>query len=219
MQQTDQVFGKMHSNPVQEEYSRLAPMYDRRWASYINSTIQETINRLAINPHERVLDLGCGTGTLIRRLMDLTPEALFFGLDPSAEMLDIAKQKLPNSVELCVGSADSLPFLNESFDVVISTNAFHYFRNPSQAIQEAKRVLKPNGRLVITDWCHDYLTCRICDFFLSLFNRAHFRTYGVNEFQVILKTEGLQEISVEKYKIDWLWGMMTAQATKEPAAA
>ncbi len=209
----------LYSDPVQKEYSRLAPLYDRSWSFYIDATIQETINRLDINPHQRVLDLGCGTGTLIQYLLHLVPEAKFVGLDPSVEMLNIAKQKLPDSVELRVGSANHLPFPNESFDVVISTNAFHYFRNPSQAIQEAKRILKPNGRLVITDWCHDYLTCCICDFFLRLFNRAHFRTYGVSECQVMLQSEGLHEVSIEKYKIDWLWGMMTAQAVKETATA
>ncbi len=205
----------MHSDPVQQEYSRLAPQYDRRWSFYIHSTIQETIHRLAISPHEQVLDLGCGTGTLIQQLMQLAPEAIFAGLDPSPEMLSVARQKLPDSVALSVGTAEHLPFPNESFDVVISTNAFHYFRHPSQAIQEAKRVLKPDGRLVITDWCHDYWTCRVCDTFLRLFNRAHFRTYGIRECRTILRDEGLHRVSIEKYKIDWLWGMMTAQAVKQ----
>lgn len=209
----------MHSDPVQNEYAHLAPQYDRRWSFYVNATVQETMHRLDLNSHERILDLGCGTGTLIQRLLHLAPEIEIVGLDPSAEMLNIARQKLPKSVELQVGSADSIPFPNESFDLIISTNAFHYFRNPSQAIQEAKRVLKPNGHLVITDWCDDYLTCRICDVFLRLFNRAHFRTYGVSECQRMLQDEGLARVSIEKYKIDWLWGMMTARAIKEAIAA
>jgi ubiquinone/menaquinone biosynthesis C-methylase UbiE len=209
----------MHSDPVQNEYAHLAPQYDRRWSFYVNATVQETMHRLDLNSHERILDLGCGTGTLIQRLLHLAPEIEIFGLDPSAEMLNIARQKLPKSVELRLGSADSIPFPNESFDLIISTNAFHYFRNPSQAIQEAKRVLKPNGHLVITDWCDDYLTCRICDGFLRLVNRAHFRTYGVSECQRMLQDEGLARVSIEKYKIDWLWGMMTATAIKEAIAA
>jgi ubiquinone/menaquinone biosynthesis C-methylase UbiE len=209
----------MHSDPVQNEYAHLAPQYDRRWSFYVNATVQETMHRLDINSHERILDLGCGTGTLIQRLLQLAPEIKIVGIDPSAEMLNVARQKLPKSVKLRVGSADSIPFPNESFDLIISTNAFHYFRNPSQAIQEAKRVLKPNGHLVITDWCDDYLTCRICDVFLRLFNRAHFRTYGVSECQRMLQDEGLTKVSIEKYKIDWLWGMMTARAIKEEIAA
>lgn len=206
----------MYSDPVQKEYARLASRYDRRWSFYTDATIRATISRLAVNPHERVLDLGCGTGTLIQQLIHLTPTAIFHGLDTSVEMLNIAKQKLPKSVTLSSGRADTLPFPDDSFDLVVSTNAFHYLRSPANVIQEVKRVLKPAGRLVITDWCHDYWTCRICDFFLRLFNPAHFRTYGVSECQRILQDEGLQEILIEKYKIDWHWGMMTAQSVSYP---
>ena len=205
----------MYSDPVQTEYSHLAKQYDSRWSFYVNATIGETLNRLEINQGERILDLGCGTGVLIQRLLQVSPEIEVFGIDSCAEMLEIAKQKLPESVDLKVGIADNLPFPNNSFDVVVSTSAFHYFRDPSQALQEAKRVLKPNGRLVITDWCYDYLTCKVCDFFLGFFNPAHFRTYGVAEFQAMMQDRGLQGIAIERYKIDWFWGMMTATAVKE----
>jgi SAM-dependent methyltransferase len=205
-------FQIMYSDPVQREYSRLADLYDTRWSFYVNTTIRETLNRLEIEPGERILDLGCGTGVLIQRLLQVTPEIQVFGIDPCAEMLEIAKQKLPESVDLKVSSADNLPFPSNYFDVVVSTSAFHYFRDPSQALQEAKRILKRNGRLVITDWCYDYLTCKVCDFFLRYFNRAHFRTYGVAELQTMMQDEGFQGIAIERYKIDWFWGMMTATA-------
>ena len=205
----------MYSDPVQTEYSHLAKQYDSRWSFYVNATIGETLNRLEINQGERILDLGCGTGVLIQRLLQVSPEIEIVGIDTSAEMLEIAKQKLPESVELKLGSADNLPFVSNYFDIVVSTSAFHFFRDPSQALQEAKRVLKPNGRLVITDWCYDYLTCKACDFFLRCFNPAHFRTYGVGEFQAMMRDQGLQGIAIERYKIDWFWGMMTATAVKE----
>ena len=202
----------MYSDPVQREYSKLADIYDTRWSFYVNTTIGETLNRLEINPGQRILDIGCGTGVLIQRLLQVSPEIEVFGIDSCAKMLEIAKQKLPKSVDLKVGIADNLPFPSNSFDVVVSTSAFHYFRDPSQALQEAKRVLKRNGRLVITDWCYDYLTCKVLDFFLRFFNPAHFRTYGVAECQAMMQSEGLQGIAIERYKIDWFWGMMTATA-------
>lgn len=206
-----------HSDPVQQEYSQLAATYDRRWSFYIEATLRETLQRVVIQPQDRVLDLGCGTGSLLGRLYDRFPETSLVGLDPSAEMLSVARQKLPASVDFRLGNADGIPFEHESFDVLISTNAFHYFRHPSQAIQEMIRVLKPQGSLIITDWCHDYLTCRICDLFLRRFNQAHFRTYGVDDCHMLLETETLDQILVERYKINWLWGMMTATAIKKTA--
>ena len=204
----------MYSDPVQKEYSQIANRYDRRWSFYVNTTIQKTLDRLEIASKERILDLGCGTGTLIEHLLQMFPEAEVVGIDVSEEMLKVAKQKLSESVELKLGSADNLPFPNNSFDVIVSTSVFHYFRDPIRVLQEVKRVLKPYGRLVITDWCHDYLTCRIYDFFMRCFDRAHFHTYQVDEFQGMLQSEGFQEIVIEKYKIDWFWGMMTAKVVK-----
>lgn len=204
-----------HSDPVQQEYSRLAATYDRRWSFYVNATLQETLQRVVIKPQDRVLDLGCGTGSLLELIYARFPKASLAGLDPSVEMLSVAREKLPASVDFRSGSAERIPFENDSFDVLLSTNAFHYFRRPTQAIQEMIRVLKPQGSLIITDWCHDYLICRICDLFLRRFNQAHFRTYGVHDFQMMLESEALDHVLVERYKINWLWGMMTATAIKK----
>jgi hypothetical protein len=50
----------MYSNPVQNEYAQLASQYDRRWSFYVSTTVQETMHRLGLNSHERILDLGYG---------------------------------------------------------------------------------------------------------------------------------------------------------------
>jgi ubiquinone/menaquinone biosynthesis C-methylase UbiE len=147
-------------DPVQQEYSRIAHKYDRRWSFYIEATIQATLNRLDIHSGDRILDLGCGTGTLIQNLLTVALETKIVGLDPSVEILNIAMQKLPAAIVLKIGSATNILFSSNSFDVLISTSAFHYFRNPDLAVQEMQRVLKPGGCLIITDWCHDYRNCR-----------------------------------------------------------
>ncbi len=79
------------------------------------------------------------------------------------------------------------------------------------------RVLRPNGRLVVTDWCDDYVACRICDLWLRLFNRAHFRTYGEKQCRQLLEQAGFTAVRVDRYKINWLWGLMTAAAQKRAA--
>ncbi|MGB3615904.1 MAG: methyltransferase domain-containing protein [Elainellaceae cyanobacterium] len=202
-----------YSDPVQQEYARLAPRYDSRWSFYVNATVQQTLNRLNLQPGEHILDLGCGTGTLIQRLLPFSP-AIVTGIDPCPEMLAIARRKLPTSVDLQVASADCLPLPDAAFDIVVSTSAFHYFPDPDRALREIRRVLKPAGRTVITDWCHDYFACQICDVLLQRFNHAHKQAYREAECEAMLQAAGLQDIVIERYNINWLWGMMTAQATK-----
>jgi ubiquinone/menaquinone biosynthesis C-methylase UbiE len=204
----------MTLDSVQKEYARLAPDYDRRWSFYVEATLQATLSRLEIRSGDRVLDLGCGTGTLIQHLLEIVPEAEMVGLDPSEEMLNIAKQKLPASVQLKMGSAESIPFPSTCFDILVSTSALHYFRNPDRAVQEMQRVLKPSGRLILTDWCYDYWTCRGLDLWLRLRDRAYCRTYGTSDLKQMLQAGGFEVVAIDRYKIDWLWGMMTATAAK-----
>ena len=197
-----------------EEYARLAPEYDAKWSFYVEATTRETLARLSLRSTDRLLDVGCGTGALLHRLSRSHPAGLLSGVDPVPEMLAVARRRLPAEVELREGWAERLPFANERFDVVLSCNMFHYVRQPAAALREMSRVLSPGGRLVITDWCDDYLACRVCDWYLRRFNPVHFKVYRKRECLNLLLETGHQEVDVERYKISWLWGLMTARATK-----
>lgn len=195
------------------KYDHLAAIYDRRWSSYIKATVQATLDRLVLRPGDRILDLGCGTGALLQALADQDLGLDLAGLDYSHEMLAIARSKLPVTVTLCQGNAAELPWDDRHFDWVISTSAFHYFPAPDRVLQDIRRVLKPTGQAVITDWCHDYLTCRLCDWILRRQNTADYvQVYGQNQCQDLFVRNGFQAIALERYKINWLWGLMTAQA-------
>jgi ubiquinone/menaquinone biosynthesis C-methylase UbiE len=132
-------------------------------------------------------------------------------------MLAVARRKVPANADLRLGWAERLPWDNACFDVVVSCNMFHYIRQPVAALREMARVLRRDGRLVITDWCDDYLACRLCDWYLRLFSPAHFKVYRQSECVSLLKEGGHPEASVERYRISWLWGLMTATATKNAA--
>jgi ubiquinone/menaquinone biosynthesis C-methylase UbiE len=204
-------------DPVVAEYSRLAQEYDRKWSFYIEATTRETMRRLSIGSKDRVLDVGCGTGALLHQLHIAYPEARLAGVDPVPEMLNVARRRLPPTVALHEGWADRLPYADNTFSVVVSCNMFHYIRQPIAALHEMSRVLRDGGELIITDWCDDYLACQVCDWYLRLFSPAHVKVYRERDCLRLFKEAGLAQANINRYKISWLWGLMTAKVTKHAA--
>ena len=204
-----------HENPVQKEYAHLAQEYDDKWSFYVEATLQETLKRVDLHSGERLLDIGCGTGALLAAIERRYPDNILAGVDPTREMLDIAGKRLSKKVHIEQSWAERLPFEAETFDVIVFCSMFHYIREPIVALKEGVRVLKPTGRVVITDWCDDYITCQICDLFLRVFNEAHFKTYKKRECYQMLLSSGFDDIKIDSYRVNWFWGMMTATACKK----
>lgn len=105
-----------------------------------------------------VLDVGCGTGTLLLAARErVGPTGVLHGIEPSAEMAAHARRKAAAGrmpLEIVEGSADSLPYPGASFDAVFCTLVLHHLP-PSiheAAIREMRRVLRPGGRAAIVDW-------------------------------------------------------------------
>jgi ubiquinone/menaquinone biosynthesis C-methylase UbiE len=198
---------------VVEEYDRLASVYDTRWSFYNDSTARETMRRLELRPGDRVLDVGCGTGILLGAIGDAFAEARLSGIDASPEMLGVARRRLGERAELRQGWAHELPWGDASFDLVVCSSVLHYLRGPETALAEMRRVVRTDGGVVITDWSNDYLTCRALDFLLRRFNRAHHRVYRRRQLRDMLRSSGFAKVRVDRYKINWRWGMMTATAS------
>ncbi|MDT8449119.1 MAG: methyltransferase domain-containing protein [Wenzhouxiangellaceae bacterium] len=158
--------------------------------------------------------MGCGTGALLELLARRQPRGTYIGTDLSGEMLTVARRRVPETVALYRAAAESLPVADATVDLLVSTSVFHFVRGPNPALQEMQRVLKPGGLLVITDWCRDYLSCKLLDHYLRWFSAAHYHVYGSSEVACLLKRHGFERIRVERFKIDWLWGLFTATATR-----
>ena len=86
--------GREYEDPVLAEYARLAAQYDCKWSFYIDATTRETLKRICPHPGDALLDVGCGTGTLLQALSSAFPSAKLTGIDPSSAMLDVARAKL-----------------------------------------------------------------------------------------------------------------------------
>lgn len=200
---------------VSEQYDRLAQIYDRRWHSYILNSLIFLKDYMKLSGDEVILDVACGTGELERILVSDYPNLNITGVDISEKMLDVAKSKFPNSqkIEFLKASANSLPFPDSSFDTIVSASAFHYFNNPINALQEMKRVLKPNGKVIIMDWCRDFWFCQVFDLFLKLTDPAHKNCYTQQELHNFLNKTDFQVTGQERTRPHLLWGIMIATGT------
>lgn len=205
----------MVQNVLIKEYSRLARIYDSRWKSYSEATTKEILARLSPKNSDKILDVGCGTGFLLYHLLERYPDIQLSGVDPVKAMLDVARKRLPVRVDIREGWAGQLPFADHSFNVVLSNSVFHYIRDIQTALREVRRVLRPGGQLVITDWCYNYFTTRLTDLFLRCFNQAHFRSYSVNKIRVLLEENYFSVLQIDRYMINRWWGMMTIKAQRK----
>ncbi len=198
---------------VKNQYDQFAEIYDHRWSSYVSNTLNFLLDYLQrskqILGNEHILDIACGTGELERRLLNLHPDLNVIGVDISKKMLDMARLKLPN-LEFVKASASSLPFPDQNFDIVVTVSAFHYFEQPLDTLEEIRRILKPQGKLVIMDWCRDYWLCQALDLFLKIFDPAHKICYTQKELSDLLTTSGFDVIEAKKQKLGTLWGIMVA---------
>ena len=113
------------------------------------------LSRLEALQPDAVLDLGCGTGQLTKRLGERFGDATIVGADLSDGMLERATENAESdgSAEHAGGfaraDAQRLPFADASFDIVTCTESFHWYNDQEAAVAEIARVLRPGGRLVI----------------------------------------------------------------------
>lgn len=137
----------------------LTPFYDPvvRWTTRERTIKARLVMQADIRAGHRVLDLGCGTGTLAVAIKKTAPDAEVIGLDADPEVLALARRKSEAAgarIRFVDGLATSLPFADGALDRVVSSLFFHHLERETKerTLREIHRVLAPQGELHIADW-------------------------------------------------------------------
>jgi ubiquinone/menaquinone biosynthesis C-methylase UbiE len=109
----------------------------------------------------RVLDVGCGTGALLREMVVRLPYGeSYVGVDPAPRMLEVARLNSDPRIEFVRGVAEALPFPDASFDLVVTSTSFDHWADQRAGIAELARVVSDNGRVVLVDLAAAWLPSR-----------------------------------------------------------
>ncbi len=143
----------------------------------------------------KVLDVGTGTASLAIEFAKGIPGVQVVGLDLSDVALELARDKAQKSqaslrVSLEKGDAEDMPFEDDTFDLVISSDTLHLVKNPVRMFSEVQRVLKPQGRFFISDFRRSWL---------GIFTEHVRASYSPKEVKDLLSQSKLQNWKVKDY--------------------
>ncbi|KLI36629.1 methyltransferase type 11 [Brachyspira hyodysenteriae] len=139
---------KEHFNKQASIYDEKDTIYYSKYGKISCNYVSEYLKNIDYN---KLLDIGSGTGYLINMLKKYKASAEFYGLDLSEEMINISKSKNIKDAEFILGSANKLPFNDNTFDIVTCIQSFHHYPYPDEAMKEVYRVLKKGGIYILSD--------------------------------------------------------------------
>lgn len=167
------IFTTMFSSAIANGSSRLQGAlwgrHARDWAevqeAQSKSLYTIVLKALNLHPEQALLDAGCGAG-LFCQMAAIRKGASVMGLDASSALIELARKRAPRGT-FFEGEMEALPFVDGTFDVVTMLNSLHHTVSHLNALKEARRVLRPGGRMVIAAWARPE-QCNIAHLYRAL---------------------------------------------------
>lgn len=140
----------MSTKTIQGKLWSIQPQYwSRNFEPYFLPLYREALQQLQLNENDSLLDAGCGSGMFSSLAIKAGAEVV--GIDAASALLEVARKRNPTN-NFLEEDLETLPFANDSFDIVAGFNSFQYAGSFENALREAKRTLRPGGKLLIAIW-------------------------------------------------------------------
>ena len=186
-----------YSEKNTKAYNAKASNYDNTIDGKFTAKFKDLLAAsMSVNEGDRVLDVGCGNGTLLRKIARTRP-IKGFGADLSPKMIAIAGERYPE-FEFVVAGCESLPFGDNSMDVITVCCAYHHFPDADAFATQARRILRPGGSLYIADVYLPPVVRQIANVFLPLSKDGDVKFYSGKEIADALSPAGLELVSASK---------------------
>jgi ubiquinone/menaquinone biosynthesis C-methylase UbiE len=134
-----------------ETFRAAADMYERFVGRYAPGLSAALIEAVRVEPHARVLDVGCGPGGLARALADVVGAENVSAVDPSEPFVEICRAQLPEA-DVRVAAAEELPFADGFFDGAFAQLVVNFMTDAERGVGEMKRVVRPGGTVAACVW-------------------------------------------------------------------
>lgn len=125
--------------------------YDGHVGRYSAGLARELITFAGVMPGDRVLEVGCGTGMLTKELAEVVGVPLVTAIDPSEPFVEACRERVP-CIDVHVGTAEALPFEDQSFDRTLSQLVVNFMNDPGRGVGEMRRVTRPGGTVASCVW-------------------------------------------------------------------
>jgi SAM-dependent methyltransferase len=133
----------------EDGWSAVATEWAELWGGFADPVRRVMVETTGVRAGSRVLDVGCGSGEMLALLASLGADAA--GVDPAPGMREIARTLAP-AADVRDGVAESLPWGDNSFDVVAAVNALQFAHDTDEALAELARVVVPGGFVAVANW-------------------------------------------------------------------
>ena len=203
----------MDKNRIVNEFDGKAEEYEiNRLGGWYIAQLQLLAQHIDDTVRGDILDIGCGTGWLMRTLAKAQPGRRYVGIDISSEMIGSAQSNLPanvGNVEFIVSDWESMDLERLSsygFAGIVCTSAFHYFAQPREALSRMHGLLVDNGSLFLIerDKSASPLTA-MWDLLHRHYIKDHVRFYSSAQLQTMLSEEGFSNIEVLEAVKRYFW--------------